>query len=207
MTIRYEECPAFPVRFFKFRASEELTTSTLEEVKKLQFTRQNEPAGVGTSGAIQNRKEFLPIHKWFQECIDSLHKKERWHTDRLVVNKSWANRSDAKTGDRHDFHRHPMSYLSGIFYLTKGAPTVFIDPVKDREWGQFHLDGYPDKDCKLFTQLGPGGLIVFPSYVIHGSEPNYEVDRFSIAFNTFPQGEFGGQYGCDVTVNDCGDYL
>ena len=100
-----------------------------------------------------------------------------------------------------------MSYLSGIFYLTKGAPTIFIDPVKDREWGQFHLDGYPDKDCKLFTHLGPGGLIVFPSYVIHGSEPNYEVDRFSIAFNTFPQGEFGGQYGCDVTVNDCGDYL
>ena len=207
MTIYYEECPAFPVRFFKFRASEELTTITLEEVKKLQFTRQNEPAGVGTSGAIQNRKEFLPIHKWFQECIDSLHKKERGPTDRLVVNKSWANRSDANTGDRHDFHRHPMSYLSGIFYLTKGAPTIFIDPVKDREWGQFHLDGYPDKDCKLFTQLGPGGLIVFPSYVIHGSEPNYEVDRFSIAFNTFPQGEFGGQYGCDVTVNDCGDYL
>ena len=207
MTIRYEECPAFPVRFFKFRASEELTTSTLEEVKKLQFTRKNEPAGVGTSDAIQSRKEFLPIHKWFQECIDSLHKKERWHTDRLVVNKSWANRSDANTGDRHDFHRHPMSYLSGIFYLTKGAPTIFIDPVKDREWGQFHLDGYPDKDCKLFTHLGPGGLIVFPSYVIHGSEPNYEVDRFSIAFNTFPQGEYGGQNGCDVTVNDCGDYL
>ena len=207
MTVSYEELPWFPVRFFKFRASEELTSTTLEEVKKLQFTKRNEPDGVGTSGAIQNIKEFLPIHKWFQDCIDSIHKNERWHTDRLVVNKSWANRSDANTGDSHGYHRHPMSYLSGVFYLTKGAPTVFLDPVKDRDWGQFHLDGYPDKDCKLFTHLGIGCLIVFPSYIIHGSEPNYDVDRFTIAFNTFPQGEFGGHYGCDVTVNDCGDYL
>tara|TARA_B100000427_G_C15340301_1_gene520866 strand:- start:155 stop:778 length:624 start_codon:yes stop_codon:yes gene_type:complete len=207
MTVSYEEHPAFPVRFFKFRASKELTSTTLAEVKKLQFTKRNEPDGVGTSGAIQNRKEFLPIHKWFQDCIDSIHKNERWHTDRLVVNKSWANRSDANTGDSHGYHRHPMSYLSGVFYLTKGAPTVFLDPVKDRDWGQFHLDGYPDKDCKLFTHLGVGGLIVFPSYVIHGSDSNYDVDRFTIAFNTFPQGEFGGHYGCDVTVNDCGDYL
>ena len=52
MTVSYEELPWFPVRFFKFRASEELTSTTLEEVKKLQFTKRNEPDGVGTSGAI-----------------------------------------------------------------------------------------------------------------------------------------------------------
>tara|TARA_B100000902_G_scaffold385494_1_gene426936 strand:+ start:616 stop:1257 length:642 start_codon:yes stop_codon:yes gene_type:complete len=213
MTIRYEECPAFPVRFFKFHAPKNLTDETLEKIKKIEFHALNQPAGVGTSYELQNNEEFLPIHKWFQECIDSIHKNERYHCDRLVVNKSWANRSDAETGHRHDFHRHPMSYLSGIFYLTKGAPTIFLDPVKDREWGQFHLDGYPDKDCKLFSHLGPGGLMVFPSYVIHGSEPNYDkVDRYSIAFNTFPQGNFqqsghGDEYMCNVTVNNVGDYL
>ena len=106
MTIHYEECPAFPVRFFKFRAPKNLTDETLEKIKKIEFHALNEPAGVGTSYELQNNEEFLPIHK-----------NERYHCDRLVVNKSWANRSDAETGHRHDFHRHPMSYLSGIFYL------------------------------------------------------------------------------------------
>jgi hypothetical protein len=213
MTLHYEECPAFPVRFFKFHAPEDLTDDTLEKLKKVNFKRLNEPAGVGTSVQLQTRPEFVRLHKWFQSCIDSIHKNEGYHCDRLVVNKSWGNRSDAKTGDRHDYHRHPMSYLSGIFYLTKGAPTIFLDPVKDREWGQFHLDGYPDKDCKLFSHLGPGGLMVFPSYVIHGSEPNYDdVDRYSIAFNTFPQGNYHstgqeGEYMVNVTVNNVGDYL
>ena len=213
MTKSYTECPAFPVRFFEFHAPKDLTDATLEKLKKLEYNRYNEPSGVGTSRQLQTQSDFLDIHLWFQKCIDELKEDEGYVCDRLVVNKCWANRSDANSGDHHDFHRHPMSYLSGIFYLTEGAPTVFLDPVRERDLGQFHLDGYPDRDTRQYSHLGAGGLLVFPSYVIHASEPNYiqHVDRFTISFNTFPQGDFQvagyGETMCNVTVNNVGDYL
>ena len=99
------------------------------------------------------------------------------------------NRSDAGTGHHHAPHRPPMSFLSAIYYLTEGPATQFIDPLSQREWAQLHLDGAPITDSTQFIHPRPGGLFIFPSYMIHASEPNFEtIDRYSIAFNTFPQG-------------------
>ena len=189
MRQKYQTDHLFPIRFWTFRAPEELTLDALEKVKKLEFRRYNEPSGVGTSDQLHSRPEFEELHRWFQQCVDTLHVDNGWQCDRLVVNKSWANRSDAKTGDRHDAHRHPMSYLSGIFYLTGGPPTVFLDPLAQREWGQFHLDGGPVSETRQFVHAGIGGLILFPSYMVHASVGNEEdIDRYTIALNTFPSG-------------------
>jgi len=179
----------FPIRFFTFRAPKHLTESTLEKVQDLEYRRYNEPSGVGTSDQIHHLAKFQDIHAWFQECVDQLHADNGWYCDRLVVNKSWVNRSDANSGDHHSPHRHPMSYLSGIFYLTEGPPTVFLDPVRDREWSQFHLDGGPLKESRAFVHPGAGGLVLFPSFMVHASVENEsDIDRFTIAFNTFPSG-------------------
>ena len=189
MRQKYENVPLFPVRCFNFKASSSLVEDTLEKVKKLDYRSYNEPEGVGTSNDIHANPEFRGLHDWFQKCIDTLHVDNGWQADRIVVNKSWVNRSDANTGHHHDPHRHPMSYLSGIFYLTEGPPTVFLDPLAQREWAQLHLDGGPARDCRQFIHSGAGGCFIFPSYMIHSSVENYEdVDRYSIAFNTFPTG-------------------
>lgn len=187
--MKYETDLLFPIRFFTFRAPEELTADTLEKLQHLEYRSYNDPGGVGTTDEIHHRPEFQDLHEWFQKCIDSLHRDNGWHCDRLVVNKSWANRSDARSGDCHPAHRHPMSYLSGIFYLTEGPPTVFLDPVRDREWAQFHLDGSLAHESRAFVHAGAGGLIVFPSYMVHASVGNdSDIDRYTIAFNTFPSG-------------------
>ena len=204
MRQKYENVPLFPVRCFNFKASSSLVEDTLEKVKKLDYRSYNEPEGVGTSNDIHTNPEFRGLHDWFQKCIDTLHVDNGWQADRIVVNKSWVNRSDANTGHHHDPHRHPMSYLSGIFYLTEGPPTVFLDPLAQREWAQLHLDGGPARDCRQFIHSGAGGCFIFPSYMIHSSVENYEdVDRYSIAFNTFPQGNLnsGGWDQPMVTVN------
>ena len=204
MRQKYENVPLFPVRCFNFKASSSLVEDTLEKVKKLDYRSYNEPEGVGTSNDIHANPEFRGLHDWFQKCIDTLHVDNGWQADRIVVNKSWVNRSDANTGHHHDPHRHPMSYLSGIFYLTEGPPTVFLDPLAQREWAQLHLDGGPARDCRQFIHSGAGGCFIFPSYMIHSSVENYEdVDRYSIAFNTFPQGNLnsGGWEQPMVTVN------
>lgn len=52
-----------------------------------------------------------------------------------------------------------------------------------------HLDGGPNEETTRYVIPRPGAMIVFPSYLIHSSDPNHtDVQRFSIALNTFPQG-------------------
>ena len=190
MRQKYEDIPLFPVRCFNFQASDVLVEDTLEKVKKLDYRRYNEPEGVGTSNDIHANPQFRGLHDWFQQCIDTLHADNGWQCDRIVVNKSWVNRSDAEKGEHHAPHRHPMSYLSGIFYLTEGPPTVFLDPLAQREWAQFFLDGGPMEDSRQFIHTGAGGCFIFPSYLIHASVENLgKVDRYSVAFNTFPSGK------------------
>ena len=180
----------FPIRCFSFKASKDLLKQTLDTAKNQEYRSYNGSGGVGTTDDIQHLPEFSAIHNWFQHCIDTLHVDNGWNCDRIVINKSWINRSDGESGHHHTPHRHPMSYLSGIFYLTEGAPTIFVDPIAQREWAQLHLDGGPIEDSTQFIHPIAGGLFLFPSYLIHSSDPNYHsADRFSIAFNTFPQGD------------------
>ena len=204
MRQKYDNFNLFPVRCWNFQASDALVSDTLDKVMKLDYRKYNPDGGVGTSNDIHANPEFRGLHDWFQQCIDTLHADNAWQADRIVVNKSWVNRSDAEKGEHHAPHRHPMSYLSGIFYLTEGPPTVFLDPLAQREWAQLHLDGGPARDCRQFIHSGAGGCFIFPSYMIHSSVENYEdVDRYSIAFNTFPQGNLnsGGWEQPMVTVD------
>ena len=180
----------FPVRCFSFKSSQALLKDTYAKVQDLDYRNYNAASGVGTTDQLHDRKDFYDLHQWFQDCIDTLHADNSWTCDRLIINKSWANRSDAESGHHHSPHRHPMSYLSAIYYITEGAPTVFIDPLHQREWGQLHVDGGPIEDCTQYIHPIPGGLYIFPSYMIHSSDPNVTTkDRFTISFNTFPQGD------------------
>ena len=185
----YKEVPLFPIRCWSFNAPDDLTRNTAFDLKELEYRNYNSNAGVGTSKDITKLPQFYDIHEWFQHCVDTVHADNSWTCDRLVVNKSWSNRSDAHSGHHHFPHRHPMSFLSGIWYATKGTPTCFIDPVQQREWSQFFIDGGPVSEGTQYINPVPGCLFLFPRYLIHSSEPNNtDHNRFSIAFNTFPNG-------------------
>jgi uncharacterized protein (TIGR02466 family) len=191
MRKEYQKLHFFPVESYEFHADKSLLDDTLSRVKDLEYKSFNEPAGVMTTGNIHDLEEFAPLMSWFQECVDTIHFDNGLNCDRLVVNKAWSNRSLAQTGHRHDAHRHPMSYYSGIFYLTQGAPTIFLDPLWQRDWSSFYIDGHAtSNNGVLFYHGGPGGLILFPSWMVHASAENTDdVDRYSIAFNTFPNGD------------------
>ena len=187
----------FPVRCWSFQATEELTNASLEAAKECDYRSYNDDVlatiptrGPGTTDDIQNKEEFKPLMSWIQKCIDTVHFDNGWCCDRIVLNKAWVNWAHPESGHCHVPHRHPMSFISGIFYLTEGAPTLFLDPVDKREWSQLHLDGGPGSDCQYFYHGGPGGLILFPSWLVHGSLSHTDpIDRYSIAINSFPQGD------------------
>jgi tetratricopeptide (TPR) repeat protein len=88
---------------------------------------------------------------------------------------------------RQKAHRHPRGWLSGVFYVTAprrdsghSGPLVMgmLDPefaVGEPPWGTRKIEPVP------------GRLVLFPSYVPHGTEQtDSEEARISVAFDVIP---------------------
>ena len=104
---------------------------------------------------------------------------------------SWLTKAQPKTSS--DAHSHANSWLSGVYY-PKGGPGFSIKFFYDNslpfytqpteynmynstEWSEFPEDNH---------------LILFFSQLRHKIMPNKSTkDRFSLAFNILPKGEFG----------------
>ena len=104
----------------------------------------------------------------------------------------WANISKPK--NRHALHPHANSYYSGVIYLE--APGVpgnlgFKDPRPGSEMLSFDFKN--DTIFKLRTvEYEPklGRLIMFPSWLHHGTRPgNFDesLDRIALSFNIMPK--------------------
>ena len=191
MKHHYIEKLWFPVRVWELASGEHLLNRTLHDVQITEFRSYNTEGGVGTSFPhLEQWPQWKALKIWFEECANELVTSNGWVCERLSVTSMWANRSDAKTGHHHTPHRHPMSYLSGIYYVQGSAPTMFVDPLAQREWAQLHLDGGPLEETRLTYSPPPGTLLLFPSYLVHGSIPNdRNEDRYTIAVNFFPAGK------------------
>lgn len=93
-------------------------------------------------------------------------------------------------------HSHPNSYVSGVFYLTAGAPLNFHNPLKTEDLFTFRpvveWDGNnPHTWQVVHLETQPGWCFFFPSQIKHHVDSNTSDYRYSIAFNTVPTGEFG----------------
>jgi hypothetical protein len=86
----------------------------------------------------------------------------------------------------HANHIHPMGWISSCYYV--GLP----DAVKDKETKQGWIKfGEPDIDVGLgfrrAIQPAPGRLVLFPSYMWHGTIPFHDsMPRTTIAFDVMP---------------------
>ena len=159
--------------------------------------QSNFPEGVITSRPDLHKIEEGPItelRQFFWDCLAEYRYAYKLYCDALEISSMWFNHAPAKSGFGHPLHRHPMSYLSAVYYLTPGAPTFFEDPVTprtsdtldvfqhdmmDREWGiNEKVDAEENK------------LILFPSWLKHYSGRQLEnYDRWTISFNVFPCGD------------------
>tara|TARA_R110001632_G_scaffold101837_2_gene209768 strand:- start:166 stop:774 length:609 start_codon:yes stop_codon:yes gene_type:complete len=91
-------------------------------------------------------------------------------------------------------HHHSNSYISGVYYLSSGSNIIFYSPTTEK-W-TFSPDikfkeNNPSTYQSYYITPSPSLLLLFPSYVYHQIEENKSSDRFSIAFNIIPKGEFG----------------
>ena len=118
--------------------------------------------------------------------------------EHFYISECWANLN--LEGDAHPRHNHPNSILSGVYYAR--APKscgdiTFYDPRP-----QATIIHPAAKETTTYNahrhvvQPREGLLIVFPSWLEHGVDPNASgADRLSFSFNVMLTGEIGYETG------------
>ena len=187
----------FPVKVREYHKPEDdLHDHLFEYFKTYPQQMSNFPEGVMTSKPDlhqDDNKHVKMLMLFFQSCLDEYRNEYQLYCDRLEISSCWFNRAEAKMGVGHPLHRHPMSYVSAVYYMTAGAPTAFEDPCTPRTSDT--LDVWYDKEMGAEYGINetisaePGKLIIFPAWLKHYSGRHFEdYDRWTISFNAFPTG-------------------
>ena len=99
---------------------------------------------------------------------------------------SWS--SQLSTNGFHENHIHPEGWISAVYYAA--VPDACADPIERQGWLKF---GEPSSDFgpnylpRRLIEPRPGRLVLFPSYLWHGTTPLLSHQaRMTIAFDVAP---------------------
>ena len=110
----------------------------------------------------------------------------------VEITDTWGN--VLEPGDDHLIHTHSNHVFSGVFYLTKGNPTIFLDPRPAADF--FSLNYKNSSQCFYGSRAAmpatPNTIVIFPSWLPHLVMVNREKEtRKSISFNIIFRGKYG----------------
>ena len=102
------------------------------------------------------------------------------------IEGAWSVR--LKPGGFHKDHFHPEGWLSSAFYVE--TPDSALDSPEKQGWirfGQPPFETNPPLPAEHFVRPKPGRLVLFPSYMWHGTVPfTTDERRLTIAFDAVP---------------------
>jgi uncharacterized protein (TIGR02466 family) len=183
----------FPIPIGMTNIGRDLTKKELKFIKD-QSTYQNQGNTTSNDNYIFENKELADVFLFCQSQLEQFAQQvyAPKHNIEVYITQSWANYT--KPGQFHHRHRHPNSWISGVFYVN-------ADKENDKIF--FYKDGYnqidlPPSDWNQWNskswwfEAETGGLILFPSSLEHMVQcVTAENERISIAFNTFLKGAVG----------------
>jgi len=161
------------------------------------FLKQPQRANLGnttsTNSYILNRKELTSLRNELENKLQAYF--EQVYSPKydvsLRITQSWVNYT--KKGQFHHKHRHPNSFISGVYYIE----------TTDDDRIYFHNDRTPMIEIlpnlwnswnskTWWIEAKKGSLVLFPSSLEHNVEVvNTDETRISLSFNTFPIGVMG----------------
>ena len=144
-----------------------------------------------TPDNLNTRKEFKNLVCFIQQNV------EKFTEEVLGIKKSdlsltamWSNVHSS--GSKHHHHHHPNSFLSGVYYpyiqnSENVGHIVFVDPrqAKNMVFADF-IKSSCISDNHIWIRPKTGMLLLFPSWLQHGTEPFICLNgnqRVSISFN------------------------
>ena len=178
--------PIFPVEIFSWKWDGDME-DILYKAKKLKQFGPSVPD-------LQNNEEFEELFKFFHKCLGEIKDFYNLQCDDLRIVTAWMNKYVTNTGQ--DYHQHPMSAFSGCFYLTDGTPTSFKDPIAVRQYESIIPISRKNADRYKDLPAAKGNLIIFPYWLEHGLWNNSPKDRWSLAFNSLPNGRINTDNNC-----------
>ncbi|MBS0296920.1 MAG: tetratricopeptide repeat protein [Proteobacteria bacterium] len=108
------------------------------------------------------------------------------NTGRWAFEGAWSVR--LKRDGRHVDHVHPSGWLSSAFYVE--APRAAVEGQDRGGWIKFGEPGMitrPHLEPERFVKPEPGMLVLFPSYMWHGTVPfTTDESRLTVAFDMVP---------------------
>ena len=147
-----------------------------------ELTQLDDPAVKGFFAAIE-----APIREYMSAVgRGPAHPLTRRNTERHKLSGSWSVL--LKPNGFHVDHFHPMGWLSSAFYVE--VPRSALDAENREGWlrfGQPPSKTKPTMGPEHYTRPKPGRLVLFPSYMWHGTVPfTTPESRLTIAFDVVP---------------------
>lgn len=104
----------------------------------------------------------------------------------IKISGSWSSRLTDR--GYHTHHIHPEGWISGVFYID--VPPAAADAERQEGWltfGRANIGPEIDLPAVRAVQPVPGRLVLFPSYLWHGTVPfRGNSPRMTIAFDIAP---------------------
>jgi len=100
-----------------------------------------------------------------------------------VIDRSWANIQPA--GSKLIQHTHPGSFITGALYIScqQAAPLILNNPNPFLAFTNIRESTkYTNSNIKINPKLGM--LVLFPSWIMHGTDISYSSERIVISFNS-----------------------
>jgi len=110
------------------------------------------------------------------------------NTSQATLVGCWSVR--LRRGGFHVNHIHPEGWLSSAYYVS--VPDEVADASSRAGWLKFGEPRFPVAGLAplAFVQPIPGRLVLFPSYLWHGTNPLHDdAARLSVAFDALPRKE------------------
>ena len=158
--------------------------STLDEIQKGSECHD--------SYVLNNHPDSLScIRAFIQENIDDYLRTVMSPMDdvSLYISQSWC--VFMKKGDTHEYHVHPNSIVSGVFYIRATHGTLMLYNTY-----QYQTIRTQPKNNTVYNSdsisigVRAGDIVLFPSHVPHSVPETFEDEtRISLAFNTFFVGD------------------
>ena len=147
-----------------------------------RLTGSDEPAIRGFFEAID-----APIRRHIAGMGEGRDPVRSRRTGDYRIEGAWSVR--LRSGGFHKDHFHPLGWLSSAFYVE--TPEQALDTPGREGWIRFGQPPFrtdPPLPAEHFVRPRPGRLVLFPSYMWHGTVPfTTDEHRMTIAFDAAPK--------------------
>jgi uncharacterized protein (TIGR02466 family) len=162
-----------------------------EDAQGRQISRQHYPNGYTsyyTKNMLQGDSAFSPLVFFIRQMATQYAAQQYWDTERYepVMSSLWCNINGQYSS--HSEHLHPLSHISGVFYIDcppNSGSIIFKDPRPGRTMvppptAEFRTEN----SMQVSVPPEDGKLLMFPSFLEHRVEQNLTTtERIGMSFN------------------------